>query len=121
MTGKPPVYVPIDSTFPFFMAQELLKKSIKTQEAMLEEIDDHLLFDDLDAVSDCVDENIAKINKFKEEVDFCNNNRADILYGFVPKKKGAPKFRRYANNKRTYKGFGEVKVRKANNVCFSRN
>lgn len=120
MTGRPPVYVPIDSTFPFLKADTLLKEAIAAQNAMIEEINHHLEFDDLDAVSDCIDENVEKLRRFSEKVNFSRENRADILDGFKPKNRW-PKFRRYANNKRTFKRLREVEIWKSDNVRFSHN
>lgn len=103
---------------PFLQAEMILNNVRKRCQEFADELDHHLDFNDLDAVSDSVDNYQADLSKFTEEIDHYKKNPCDILKDFNPKSRKA-KFRRYANNKRTNKKFREDKLRKTDNVRFS--
>lgn len=91
---------------PYLIAESLLNNLITSQKSIIEEIDHHLDFNDIDAISDCIDRYNENARTLTEEIQYHKENPSDILYGFKKKFKTDPKFRRYADNKRTRERIG---------------
>ncbi len=94
---------------PFLFAEMFLKKSLESQRAFMEDINHSLHFDDIDAISDSLEELVRNLKNIDQEVKYCKENPTDILYGFEPKGR-KPKFRKYAGNKHTYERVGKTKI-----------
>jgi hypothetical protein len=94
----------------FLQAEKFLKKINETNQVLIENIDNLLMFNDIDGISDVMDEHQCTLSGIGEEMEFCRKNPYDLFYEFEPHR-GKPKFRRYAYNKRTYEKFGKIKIR----------
>jgi hypothetical protein len=87
-------------------AERLLKKLIASHEDMISEIDYHIYFNDVDAISDCIDSYHENMVTIVNEVTYLRENPSDILFDFKRKFRTKTRFRRYANNKRTSERLG---------------
>jgi len=90
----------------FLLAESFLNKSLLAYESLLIDVENLLLFNDVDAISDKLDEHMNNLHTLREDIEHCKENPADLFYNFKPNNKWKPKFRRYAKNKRTIERFG---------------
>lgn len=90
-------------------AESFLKEFDKTSLKLIETIDNLLMFNDLDEISNVIDKYESDVNNIKKEIQYYKDNPTDIFYGLKYTLK-TPKFRRYANNKRTFEKLGQAEV-----------
>ena len=86
----------------FLQADLFLNKLQKESQKLIDKVDNALMFDDTDSISDYIDDFQCLINNLSFDIEYLKENPYDILYDFEFVK--TPKFRRYASNKRVYKG-----------------
>lgn len=94
----------------FPLAEPFLEKTLESYNKLIDDIENSIYFNDIDTISDSIDEHKGTIKELMDEIEYCKNNPTDILHNFEPKNKKKPKFRRYAKNKRTMVIFDKYRI-----------